>query len=389
MKDIKIIIGANYGDEGKGLAANFFAKQYRKEGKTNIVVLHNGGFQRGHTVLENNIRHVFHAFGSGTFQFSPTYYASTFILNPMFFRLEYEELSRLGFTPKVYVNPKCRITCPYDVMINQIVEDYRDKNRHGSCGYGVFETVKRHEVLPFTVKDAAFTKDIDGLVISFLNEYRKSYIFDRLEFYGVDAVPIGSVRNIYNENIVYQYIDDLIFMLNHMEVKDTQFITEFDSIIFEGSQGLMLDNDRPVNKDYLTASKTGIFNPSNIIKELDYLGYLTEYNVETAYITRTYFTRHGNGDFPQECPKKKINPGMVDKTNMPNHYQGTLRYGYMDIEEMTARIMEDASLMKGSNPCLFVTHLNETGGDFFEQARRLAVTEIPLVRYISSKEEQD
>ena len=73
MKNIKIVIGANYGDEGKGLATNFFAKQAKENKEKTVVVLHNGGFQRGHTVIHNDIRHVFHCFSSGTFQNTTTY----------------------------------------------------------------------------------------------------------------------------------------------------------------------------------------------------------------------------------------------------------------------------------------------------------------------------
>ena len=56
MKNVKIVIGANFGDEGKGLMTDYFTS-----GSNDIVVLSNGGAQRGHTVTKTNgIRHVFH-----------------------------------------------------------------------------------------------------------------------------------------------------------------------------------------------------------------------------------------------------------------------------------------------------------------------------------------
>lgn len=62
MKDIKIVIGANFGDEGKGLMTDYFSQK-----SNSIVVCSNGGAQRGHTVTTPTaIRHVFHHFGSGT-----------------------------------------------------------------------------------------------------------------------------------------------------------------------------------------------------------------------------------------------------------------------------------------------------------------------------------
>ena len=68
MRDIKIVIGANYGDEGKGLMTDFFAADAAGKGMRSLVICSNGGSQRGHTVITpEGIRHVFHHFGSGSF----------------------------------------------------------------------------------------------------------------------------------------------------------------------------------------------------------------------------------------------------------------------------------------------------------------------------------
>ena len=78
------------------------------------------------------MRHVFKHFGSGTLKGVPTYLSKHFILNPILFREEWEGLvKKKGVTPKVIVHPEAIITTPYDMIINQIVETYRGKNRHG------------------------------------------------------------------------------------------------------------------------------------------------------------------------------------------------------------------------------------------------------------------
>lgn len=103
MKDIKIVIGANWGDEGKGLMTDYFSQK-----PNTIVVCSNGGAQRGHTVVTlDSIRHVFRHFGSGTFNGASTYLSEDFICNPIIFRQEYEELKNLGYAPKTYINNKC------------------------------------------------------------------------------------------------------------------------------------------------------------------------------------------------------------------------------------------------------------------------------------------
>lgn len=53
MKDMKIVCGANWGDEGKGLMTDYFSQK-----PNSIVVCSNGGAQRGHTVTTpDGIRH--------------------------------------------------------------------------------------------------------------------------------------------------------------------------------------------------------------------------------------------------------------------------------------------------------------------------------------------
>ena len=73
-----------------------------------------------------------------------TYLAGEFILNPILFCREWDELEKLGVNPKVYINKNCRITTPYDMMLNQILERHRGDNRHGSCGIGINETIERY-----------------------------------------------------------------------------------------------------------------------------------------------------------------------------------------------------------------------------------------------------
>ena len=117
------------------------------------------------------------------------------------------------------------------------------------------------------------------------------------------------------------------------------------------------------------------------------LGYLKNANVETCYITRTYLTRHGAGEFIEECKKEEINKDMYDLTNVPNDYQGGIRYGYIDIDDLLKRIKEDSKKIPDNNYYLFVTHLNETNNSFFLKDGKLKnVLNVDKVKYISNKE---
>ena len=84
-----VVIGANYGDEGKGLMTDFLCRQHSAD----LVVRFNGGAQAGHTVVTpEGERHVFHHIGSGYFAGVPTYLSKFFVSNPVLFKQEYQEL---------------------------------------------------------------------------------------------------------------------------------------------------------------------------------------------------------------------------------------------------------------------------------------------------------
>lgn len=293
MKDIKIVVGSNWGDEGKGLMTDYFSQK-----PNSIVVCSNGGAQRGHTVTTpDGIRHVFHHFGSGTFNHASTYLSEDFIVNPIIFKQEYNELMKLGYIPNVYINQNCMLTTPFDMMANQIIEEDRGENKHGSCGLGIFETIKRYK--------AGITN-----VDSHIREY---------------------------------YLK--------------QF--ERENIVFEAAQGLLLDQNNTEYFPHLTPSNTGIKNPKRIIENVEWND---EINVETCYVSRTYLTRHGAGKFPSECNKRFINEYMFDKTNVPNPFQDTLRYGTLDLEELYSRCSNDIGNF-GDKKSIAITHCNEYDWD--------------------------
>ena len=149
--NITVVMGANYGDEGKGRMTDYFANKAIKASKKTIVVCSNGGAQRGHTVqLDNGYRHMFHHLSSGTLAGADTYLPQSFIVNPMLFMKEmrelYKDLDKTGLKdlPKIFVHPDCLISTPFDMMNNQIIEDARGDKKHGSVGAGIWETIFRN-----------------------------------------------------------------------------------------------------------------------------------------------------------------------------------------------------------------------------------------------------
>ena len=350
---VKAVIGANFGDEGKGLMTDYFCHQSALRGEKRLVVLHNGGAQRGHTVVTpDGKRHVFHHFGSGTFMGADTYLSEDFILNPMVFRQEWEEFESLGVSPTVYVHPLCRVTTPYDMIANQIMEEKRGGNKHGSCGLGVFETIKRYEERDmFPIWKLKSFDDVRSIMM----EDCKDYLYQLLERRSIDIADDWK-NIIVSDGLIDHFVDDLKFMVEHIDLSRIYEMSDFDCMIFEGGQGLLLDRNNKEYYPHLTPSNTGTENPLNIISGLN-----SDLDVEVCYVTRTYLTRHGAGRLDGECNKEEINPDIQDLTNIPNPHQGTLRYAKLDEKSLEKRVLEDFEPARkyGAKLSLAVTHENE------------------------------
>ena len=371
METAKIVIGANFGDEGKGYMTDYFANEAKKQNKSCLVVCHNGGSQKGHTVISpSGLRHVFHHFGSGNMTGADTYLSKDYIINPITFNKEYEELKRKDIVTKTFVNKDCLVTTPFDMILNQICEQHRDGDRHGSCGLGINETIVRNNLSckPFTISDLSFknTYIISGFK-NWLKTVVEEYLPKRLEQLKVDSIPIKWLDVLLKkDNIIDNYIDDFCTMLDCIELVDDSILDKYEYVIFEGAQGLLLDQNNMEYFPHLTPSNTGLTNPVNMIKNKNVT------DIEVCYVTRTYMTRHGAGRFDSECSKDEINPNMVDLTNVPNEFQGTLRYGKLDLNDLKTRIEKDFdSNSKGLDikKSLAITHTNEYKTNYEEVAR--------------------
>lgn len=371
------VIGANFGDEGKGLMTDYFVTKFKEAGESCIVIKHNGGSQAGHTVVTpEGKRHVFGHFGSGTFQGVPTYFDKDFIVNPMTFAKEYKQLQELGATPQCYIHPDCRIQLPTDVIINQAIENCRGEDRHGSCGMGIWETVVRSQCPHLNLTPRQFLNmEFQGIP----EEFRKwmhyvfnaeQYLIDRMMELDVPLSVLMEAKDLNNNiNIWNNYIEDLSFMLWKCFPKTPEEIVgKFDSAVFETGQGLLLDEDNEPYAPHLTPSKTGACNIMTFLR--DYIvGIVKICDVELCYVTRSYLTRHGAGKFPTECPKSEIfEKDTLDKTNFENEWQGALRYGSIYGPALFQGISRDLDTYCYRVPkwnmgwSVAVTHLDETEG---------------------------
>lgn len=345
MKDIKVIIGANFGDEGKGHMTNYVCSK----SKNPIVIRFNSGSQAGHTVVnEDRTRHVFGHFGSGTFLDTPTFLSRYFAVNPLTFLKEKSELKGKNINPVVYVDDECVITTIYDMLINQIAETSRGDNRHGSCGLGFNETLVRNRDKKYSLKiKDIIIKDNNEVIcnIALLKEIlfiiKKEYVPKRLKELNITNIPEEFIPILNSDALIDNFLNDINEFIKSIRIKSFSKISDdFDTLVFEGAQGLMLHQSYKYFP-HVTPSNTGIENVIELLSdEFNDEDERQEIDIEAIYITRSYLTRHGAGPMPGELKDKPYRK-IEDLTNIPNRYQGTLRFGLLNLDLLKENIETD------------------------------------------------
>lgn len=352
-KRASVVIGANFGDEGKGLVTDFLSAS---AGSDTLVVRHNGGAQAGHTVVTpDGKRHVFHHFGSGTLAGASTFLSRFYVCNPLLFFKERPLLEHFGMDPVVYVDPRASVTTPYDMMINQIAEDTRGKDRHGSCGVGFGETVERTNYPAYSLS----YQDLgdQDLVRKKLQSIRTDWLPSRLNTLGIKTLSEQWIARIKSDDIFERYMEEIDRFLQKTHRAEANILQTVKNVVFEGAQGLLLDQDRGWFP-HVTRSNTGIKNASLLAKEAGFT------SLEAVYISRAYNTRHGAGPLPHELGTLPY-PGIRDKTNIAHPYQGTLRFAWLDLDLLSATIASDLKDCDSSlsvTPTLAITCLDQVDG---------------------------
>jgi adenylosuccinate synthase len=323
----RAVIGASFGDEGKGLTVDYLCATQGAE----MVVRFNGGSQAGHTVVTpDGARHVFSHFGSGTLAGVPTFLSQFFICNPVFYFRELKEMHEKGITPTtLYAHPNCLVTTFADMMINQRLEEQRGKARHGSVGLGVSETVERSFVpeLKITMADlwngiplASRIEQICGKYATFRTGKKidepsmAEHYLKACERFAASVHPLG--------------------------------IGQCKNPVFEGAQGLLLDQNNKEYFPHVTRSNTGMKNVRTLCEQAGIK------DIDTYYVSRTYLTKHGAGPMPGENPRMHFE----DNTNTEHPWQGALRFAPLNMDSLHHRCAADHG---GSSYKLILTHCDQ------------------------------
>lgn len=246
----------------------------------------------------------------------------------MIFTREYSELAiKLPENMDVKIDANAPVTTPFDMLLNQLVEQKRGESRHGSCGLGIGETIERGEkFLKLTAQHLTDETSLIGKLLAI----RDTWVEIRKQQLGLDNSQDHILKS---DVLIENYLNDVRFMIaQSIIVNGAETIQAAHNPVFEGAQGLLLDQDHEFFP-HVTRSNTGIKNMLALAAEASIR------EVEVYYMTRAYLTRHGAGPLMDELPRLPWK--IVDETNISNDWQGSLRFANLNVDQLKKSIFDD------------------------------------------------
>lgn len=324
-----IVVGLGFGDEGKGSVVDYLTRKYN----SHLNVRFNGGGQAGHNVvLADGRHHCFSQWGSGTFAGSKTYLSRYMLVNPTFMLPEGEHLVSLGVTDafeRMFIDYNALVTTPFHVSLNRFRETSRRASstlEYGTCGMGIGETVDwatRYPEWAIRMRDFSDLRTITGKLEMLRTEIRRTVCdltrtwsenkgldldFDILEDPETVDRFIATTQELLNRGVT------VVKPLNRNFLED-------DTTIFEGAQGVLLDEEWGFHP-HTTWSNCTFDNALKLVKQ--FAG-TKGAKVTRLGVTRPYHTRHGAGPLPSEGLELQIKDHNTD-----GKWQGSFRLGYFD-----------------------------------------------------------
>lgn len=129
---VRAIVGANWGDEGKGKITDMFAE------KSDIVVRFQGGANAGHTIINEHGRFALHLMPSGVcYKHTTNIIGNGVALDINKFVNELEEVRKAGLDPHMLVSDRAQVLMPYHILLDEYEEERLGKNAFGSTKSGI------------------------------------------------------------------------------------------------------------------------------------------------------------------------------------------------------------------------------------------------------------
>ncbi len=277
-----VVIGTQWGDEGKGKIVDWLAESAQG------VVRFQGGHNAGHTLWINGKKTILRLIPSGIMHPHVTcYIGNGVVLSPEALLKEIGELEEAGLDvrSRLQISPSCPLILPYHIAIDQAREARKGEGKIGTTGRGIgpaYEDKIGRRAL--RVQDLYDPEIFDEKLAEVLDYHN----FVLTQYLGVQAVSADEVRDL-AMTLAPQLKPMVADVSSNLHVARKAG----HSLLFEGAQGALLDIDHGTYP-YVTSSNcvAGAASAGAGVgpQQLDYV----------LGITKAYTTRVGSGPFPTE-----------------------------------------------------------------------------------------
>jgi len=282
MKKSVVVLGTQWGDEGKGKIVDLLT-----EG-ADAVVRYQGGHNAGHTLIINDQKTVLHLIPSGILRDGvKCYIGNGVVIEPdaLITEIKNLEASGVDVQSRLYISKAAPVIMPYHIKLDQLRETKKGKEAIGTTGRGIGpayeDKVARRGLRIGDLLDADSLKDKLQVVLEYHNFVIEHY--HKAEPLSFKAVYKNALEQA--EFIKKMCVDVTGKLHHHLELEH--------KLLMEGAQGSLLDIDHgtyPFVTSSNTTSGSAASGSGLGATHIDYV----------LGITKAYTTRVGGGPFPTE-----------------------------------------------------------------------------------------
>ncbi len=319
MKKVDVLLGLQWGDEGKGKIVDVLTPKY------DVIARFQGGPNAGHTLEFEGKKHVLHTIPSGIFRKNAiNVVGNGVVIDPIIFKREIDALDarNVDATDRLKISKKAHLILPSHRLLDAASEAAKGISKIGSTLKGIGPTY-----MDKTGRNGLRVGDITSPKFREKYEFLKNKHEQMLHFYGADGV---------NAEIEEEWFASLSTLQRFEFIDSEQFLNDClnagRSILAEGAQGSMLDIDFG-SYPFVTSSNTVCAGACTG------LGVAPNRIGDVIGIFKAYCTRVGSGPFPTEL----FDQTGDDLCRIGNEFGSTTgrrrRCGWLDIPALKYAIM--------------------------------------------------
>ena len=279
---VDLLLGLQWGDEGKGKIVDVFTKKYE------IIARFQGGPNAGHTLIFDNKKHVLHTIPSGIFHDNvKNIVGNGVVIDPVIFKSELEKLETVenNINNKLLISRKAHLILPTHRLLDAASEKAKGKDKIGSTLKGIGPTY-----MDKTGRNGMRVGDLE------LDNWKE--IYNQLTQKHLNMLSFFDVELSYDlETLEAAFIDGIERLKAIPFIDSEAFLNESinkgDKILAEGAQGSLLDVDFGTYP-FVTSSNTTAAGACTG------LGIAPNKIGNVFGIFKAYTTRVGSGPFPTE-----------------------------------------------------------------------------------------